>query len=83
MVSSSLFNVEIVPESYVFTEEERPGKQLIPICQQIPVIELGGTKGLQAGDSHTVHQILKAAQDFGFFQVLLLLLFCNFFFFFR
>ncbi|KAM7527289.1 hypothetical protein LguiB_030699 [Lonicera macranthoides] len=70
MVSSSLSNVEIVPKSYVFTEEERPGSQLIPICEQIPVIHLGGTnKDLQA-DSHTVQQILKAAQDFGFFQVI-------------
>ncbi|KAK3026177.1 hypothetical protein RJ639_040564 [Escallonia herrerae] len=62
-----LCNEKYVPESYIFPQEERPGELLIPICHNIPVIDLG--KAASTEHPNTIEQILKAGQQFGFFQV--------------
>lgn len=51
---------QYLPEKYVFPPEKRPGKLDFPICENIPVIDLEKAKS---------QQILKACQEFGFFQV--------------
>ncbi|KAF8401869.1 hypothetical protein HHK36_012818 [Tetracentron sinense] len=65
---SKRFNIQSVPESYVLPQELRPGKLVVPLCKTIPVVDLGG------GDGHDqteiIQQILKASQEFGFFQVI-------------
>lgn len=65
---TSWFNVEEVPSSYIFPQEYRPGKLPIPICNTIPVIDLG--KAMGAEQIHTIQHIMEAAQEFGFFQVI-------------
>ncbi|KAK8532496.1 hypothetical protein V6N13_131818 [Hibiscus sabdariffa] len=60
---SSWYKDQSLPESYIFPPDERPGKHLVPICNTVPVIDLGDDR------NHLVHQILKASQDFGLFQV--------------
>jgi isopenicillin N synthase-like dioxygenase len=62
---SNIFNGDIVPLDYVFPEEERPGKKPIPISQDIPVVDF------QTGSKTSeISQILEAAQEFGFFQII-------------
>lgn len=61
--ASSRFNVQNVPSNYTFPEKDRPG-ELPPVCHTLPVIDLGN-----ATDADTVNHILKASQEFGFFQV--------------
>ncbi|XP_022727794.1 hyoscyamine 6-dioxygenase-like [Durio zibethinus] len=56
-----------LPESYIFPPETRPGKLLVPICNTIPVIDLSKAEGQNRTD--IIQQILKASQEFGFFQV--------------
>ncbi|KAL9323574.1 hypothetical protein ACSQ67_008431 [Phaseolus vulgaris] len=54
-----------VPPSYVQLPENRPGKVLSSSHEAIPVIDLGG------GDrAHITQQILKASEEYGFFQVI-------------
>lgn len=66
--SSSWFNVESVPESYVFPPETRPGKLIAPLCKAIPVIDLGKSLGEDQYD--IIQQILEASENFGIFQVI-------------
>lgn len=61
--ASSWFDVPNVPSNYEFPEKDRPG-ELPPVCYTLPVIDLGN-----ASDADIVNQILKASQEFGFFQV--------------
>ncbi|CAK8571784.1 unnamed protein product [Lathyrus sativus] len=61
-------NVESVPEKYILPPEERPGDIKIPISHNIPVIDLSEA---QNGDrTNTIQKIMKAAEEFGFFQVI-------------
>ncbi|KAA8550762.1 hypothetical protein F0562_002446 [Nyssa sinensis] len=65
---SSWFNVQSLPENYVFPPDKRPGKLSVPLCKIIPVIDLGNA--VDHDRSNTIQQILKASQEFGFFQVI-------------
>ncbi|CAK9140639.1 unnamed protein product [Ilex paraguariensis] len=61
-------NIQTVPESYVLPPDRRPGKQDVPLCKTIPVIDL---KGEHAHDkAELIQKIIKASQEFGFFQVI-------------
>ncbi|XP_058077938.1 protein DMR6-LIKE OXYGENASE 1-like [Magnolia sinica] len=61
---SSQVNNQSVPESYVFPPEKRPGDVAVPTCNTIPVIDLGGSD-----QDEVIQQILKASEEFGFFQL--------------
>jgi len=64
---SNWSNVQSVPEYYIFPLETRPGEDLKIPVNNIPIIDLNEA---QNGDrDHTIQQIIKAAQEFGFFQV--------------
>ncbi|MBA0704966.1 hypothetical protein Golax_017187, partial [Gossypium laxum] len=56
-----------LPESYIFPPETRPGNLIVPTCKTIPVIDLCNAEGRNRTD--IVQQILKASQEYGFFQV--------------
>ena len=60
-----------LPESYIFPPETRPGKLSIPSADTIPVVDLGEAS---INRSNTILKVLKASQEFGFFQVHTLLL---------
>ncbi|XP_020231529.1 protein DOWNY MILDEW RESISTANCE 6-like [Cajanus cajan] len=65
---SNGFNVESLPEDYIFPPELRPGNLKIPFSSNIPVIDLNEA---QNGDrSNTIQKIIKASEEFGFFQVI-------------
>ncbi|XVF21601.1 hypothetical protein REPUB_Repub12eG0104000 [Reevesia pubescens] len=64
---SSWYKDKPMPESYIFPPETRPGKNIIPRSYTIPVIDL--SKALGHDRTDIVQQILKASQEFGFFQV--------------
>jgi hypothetical protein len=53
-----------VPPSFVQPPECRPGKVTSPSSKTIPLIDLGGHD-----HAHTIMQILKASEEYGFFQV--------------
>ncbi|XP_061366950.1 hyoscyamine 6-dioxygenase-like [Gastrolobium bilobum] len=63
---SSRCNLQYVPESYILPPESRPGKEA-PLCNMVPVIDLGGE--LCHDNSTLTQQIMKASQEFGFFQL--------------
>ncbi|KAF8401868.1 hypothetical protein HHK36_012817 [Tetracentron sinense] len=65
---SKMINVESVQESYVLPLGKRPGKLIVPLCKTIPVVNLGGGDGRD--QTEIIQQILKASQEFGFFQVI-------------
>ncbi|KAK1283124.1 2'-deoxymugineic-acid 2'-dioxygenase [Acorus calamus] len=68
---SSFVSHPTVPESYIYPPEKQPGKSIIPTGESIPVIDLGGRRGDHGGQQFTlVEQIMKATQEFGFFQVI-------------
>ncbi|XP_073049059.1 hyoscyamine 6-dioxygenase-like [Primulina eburnea] len=66
---SKWFNVQSVPQSHAFSIEDRPGNDPIPACKTIPIIDLANLKTSERIDS-TLQQIIKAGQEFGFFQVI-------------
>ncbi|PSR94857.1 2'-deoxymugineic-acid 2'-dioxygenase [Actinidia chinensis var. chinensis] len=53
-----------VPESYVLPPEKRP--TAVPPCKTIPVIDL---QGLDRDRTDLIQQIIKASQEYGFFQL--------------
>ncbi|KAK6141629.1 hypothetical protein DH2020_024632 [Rehmannia glutinosa] len=61
---SRWFNVQTVPESHTFSIEDRPGKKQIPLCRTIPIIDLANSERMEI-----VQEIIKASQEYGFFQV--------------
>ncbi|XP_031265726.1 LOW QUALITY PROTEIN: hyoscyamine 6-dioxygenase-like [Pistacia vera] len=63
---SSWFEVELLPEPYVFPPEKRPGKVSFPLGKSIPVLDLGSSND----QNETIQQIMKASEEFGFFQVI-------------
>ncbi|XP_061366965.1 hyoscyamine 6-dioxygenase-like [Gastrolobium bilobum] len=65
---SNWSNVLSLPEDYIFPPESRPGNLKIPCSNDIPVIDLSEA---QKGDrTHTIQKLIKAAEEFGFFQVI-------------
>lgn len=56
-----------LPENYIFPPETRPGKCIVPSSNNIPLIDLSQAVGHHRSD--TIQQILKAGNQFGFFQV--------------
>lgn len=74
-ILSSWPNLQFVPESFVHPPEKRPGKLLVsPTCKpNIPVVDLGAHDHTQI-----IHHIMKATQEFGFFQVFFFLPFSFF-----
>lgn len=65
---SNWSNIQSVPENYIFPPETRPGEDLkVPFSHSIPIIDLNEAHN---GDTtNTTQQIIKAAREFGFFQV--------------
>lgn len=61
---SSWPNVPFVPESYVLPPEKRPGKLVVQPCKTIPVVDFEGHDKTQI-----IQRIVKAIEEFGFFQV--------------
>ncbi|XP_062080503.1 hyoscyamine 6-dioxygenase-like [Humulus lupulus] len=55
-----------LPESYIFPPETRPGHLSFPISNSIPVIDLQNNHD----QSSTIHNIIKAGQEYGIFQVI-------------
>ncbi|PSR86012.1 Protein DOWNY MILDEW RESISTANCE like [Actinidia chinensis var. chinensis] len=53
-----------VPESYILPPERRPS--VVPQCKTIPVIDL---QGLDQDPEDLIQQIIKASQEYGFFQL--------------
>ncbi|GFZ13541.1 hypothetical protein Acr_23g0019260 [Actinidia rufa] len=53
-----------VPESYILPPERRPS--VVPPCKTIPVIDL---QGLDQDPADLIQQIIKASQEYGFFQL--------------
>ncbi|XP_047312495.1 protein DOWNY MILDEW RESISTANCE 6-like [Impatiens glandulifera] len=66
---SNWSKVESVPKSYIFPPGERPDDNLIaPSCDHsIPIIDL---QFLSSQRTEIINQILKASQDYGFFQLI-------------
>ena len=64
---SNWCNSKLLPESYVFPSDTRPGKVIVPSCNTVPVIDL--SKAETQNRTDIVEQILKASEEFGFFQV--------------
>ncbi|CAL5353645.1 unnamed protein product [Camellia sinensis] len=58
-------NIQSVLESYISPVEIRPGELVVPLCNTIPVIDL---ENLGQNQTELVQQIVKASQEFGFFQ---------------
>ena len=67
LVSTWSRTAQVLPENYVFPAGERPGSVEVPLCQNIPVIDLSPNQ--ENSQSQTVEEILAACQEFGFFQV--------------
>ena len=61
---SNWYDEQDVAEKYVFPLETRPGSVQVPISESLPVIDLS-----QEAEKATIDETLKAAQEFGFFQV--------------
>ncbi|GAB4841711.1 hypothetical protein Ancab_022433 [Ancistrocladus abbreviatus] len=66
---SSWFTSKTLPETYVFPAGKRPGEHVIPACRTLPVIDLKKAYDNCFDRMDTVHEIMKACQDYGFFQV--------------
>ncbi|KAI4352390.1 hypothetical protein L6164_006647 [Bauhinia variegata] len=65
MLVSSWFNLHSsVPSSYVQPPESRPSHTVVSE-KSIPVIDLGGHNRAE-----TLHKVLKASEEYGFFQVI-------------
>ncbi|MBA0820225.1 hypothetical protein Gohar_027825 [Gossypium harknessii] len=63
---SNWYNHRALPESYICPPETRPGKLSIPSGDTIPVVNLGEAL---INRSNTILNVLRASQEFGFFQV--------------
>ncbi|MCD7467405.1 hypothetical protein HAX54_004826 [Datura stramonium] len=66
LVSSWCKNVQPLPESYIFPPDQRPGETIVPLRGSSPIIDFS----TEAGGAAILHQIIKACQDFGYFQVI-------------
>lgn len=68
---SSRIIVQSVQQSYILPPDRRPGDWVVPICTNIPVIDLEGD--LDCNHADIIQKILEASQEYGFFQVLFLI----------
>lgn len=64
LVSSWSHLYSSVPLSYVQPPESRPGTVAVASGKTIPVVDLGGHD-----HAETLRHILKASEEYGFFQV--------------
>ncbi|KAM3373750.1 hyoscyamine 6-dioxygenase [Capsicum galapagoense] len=64
LVSSWCKNVQTLPESYIFPPDERPGEIAVPLSGSSPIIDFNTDHAL------ILQQVIKAGQDFGYFQVI-------------
>ncbi|OMP09751.1 Oxoglutarate/iron-dependent dioxygenase [Corchorus olitorius] len=64
LVSSWCYDGSL-PESYVMPPETRPGKSIVPLGKSIPVIDFQ-----HMDRNEIVEQIMKAGEEYGFFQVI-------------
>lgn len=62
-------NIKSVPKSYVLQPENRPGNLLVPKYVKVPVIDIGG-ENTSVDRPKIVHQIIKACEEYGFFQLI-------------
>lgn len=61
---SSWCSDKTLPESYIFPPDTRPGNLAdAPVSASVPTIDLSGDR------PDTIHKIIEASRDFGFFQV--------------
>ncbi|GAB4841710.1 hypothetical protein Ancab_022432 [Ancistrocladus abbreviatus] len=67
---SSWFTGKKLPENYVFPIGKRPGNHPVRTCRTIPVINLERACDHDDDRTHVVQEIMKACQDYGFFQVI-------------
>ncbi|XP_060190223.1 hyoscyamine 6-dioxygenase-like [Lycium barbarum] len=67
LISSWSNKLEAVPSSHCIPLHERPVDP-VPIVKDIPIIDLGKAKGEER--AVVVQQLLKACQEYGFFQVI-------------
>lgn len=74
LVSTWSKTTQILPENYVFPVSQRPGSVEVPLCQNIPLIDLSESQS----QNQTIQEILHACQEFGFFQVRFFFFFFNF-----
>lgn len=63
---SSWCKDKFLPDSYIVPPETRPGKLNILSDDTIPVLDLGEAS---INPSNAIQKVLKASQEFGFFQV--------------
>lgn len=63
VLMSNWSKIQSLPENYIFPADRRPGKHIFPVYKDVPIIDL------QKARPQLVQDILKASQDFGFFQV--------------
>ncbi|KAK4281268.1 hypothetical protein QN277_012787 [Acacia crassicarpa] len=66
---SNWYNVRPVPEDCIYPSEKRPGNIHVPKGEVIPVIDLSEADKGDRNRTLVIQKILKAAQEFGFFQV--------------
>ncbi|CAK8571788.1 unnamed protein product [Lathyrus sativus] len=64
LITSCWSDFQSVPHDYIFPPETRPGNLKIPFNSSIPVIDLSGDR------TNAIQKMIKAAQEFGFFQVI-------------
>ncbi|KAL9241334.1 hypothetical protein vseg_015457 [Gypsophila vaccaria] len=62
---STWANGRLLPEKYVFPPSKRPGEHAVLTSQSVPVIDFS-----KSDRANIVRQIVDAAQNFGFFQVI-------------
>ena len=67
LITNRWSNIQYVPENYIFPPESRPGNVKIPFSNSIPVIDL--SEACKGDRSNIIKKIIKAAEEFGFFQV--------------
>lgn len=68
LVSNWYNSVGSVPENYTFPTETRPGKLHVPLGEGIPMIDLSEAEDVD-NRTRAIQKIIKASQEFGFFQL--------------
>jgi len=67
LITNRWSNIQSIPENYIFPPDSRPGHVKIPFSSNIPVIDLD--EAHEGDRTNIIQKIIKAAQEFGFFQV--------------
>ncbi|KAK4710776.1 hypothetical protein R3W88_005289 [Solanum pinnatisectum] len=68
LVSSWWKNVQSLPESYKFPLDQRHGEPIVPLKDSSPIIDLITHEYGGYAQPAILDQIIKASQDFGYFQ---------------